>query len=818
MKPARPTSSPATTRADTLRWFGLFLVVAQLLTRATLATTTLPAWDLDPTIFPLATPALGPAGSMLIDAVVLLGAAVLFFSERSARRAIHPLWLIALAIGGASILLHGWWWQAIGSNAAHGTLGNQRIGSAWLAAIAAAVAILHAARDAAVRRTIAGVLLAFVVLLTLRGLQQVYIEHPITIKSFETNRERWLAAHGWLPDSPMAQAYIRRLRQPEATGWFALSNVYASFAGLGVAIAAAWLVTLRFRQNPQQSTPPPPPLALLAVLTLVAAGAATALADSKGGYAVAALALAFVATGVLIPDRFPIFRSKLSPLLGPICIFGVLAAVIVRGLIAERIGELSILFRWFYMQASARIFADHAATGVGPDGFQLAYLSAKNPLSPEEVTSPHSIILDWAATLGLAGLAWAALLIAFSLLIGRALLLSTRAHPDTSPPTPNPHTHRLALRAGMLTLAAATITASWIETPYITLDSAIVRMLGLLLGCTVVFGVIRTASTRGINVGLAAGALAMLAHAQIELAGSNVVSCGLFLIALAAAASAALTRAPQSTTRSAPAIAAAAACALAALFLLFAGVVPANRWERDLKAAAAIVEPIADMSERFAELQPDTPAATRDAYFREFGLLVGQTVQPNSASIQAAFEILDARLLPDAAATLLRAQNRFPDEWRVGREASRLYLRLADAAIRRGDAQAAAKFGGDAITSFSRNAKPPRDRARRDANPPRIRARALVWESLYRQGRTPAGLGTAVAQLKEAFQHDPHNLDVAVRLSKLSHELKLPDEARRWAIKALELDALTRLDRGVRGLSSQDRRELEAAAKPVPGG
>ena len=58
-----------------------------------------------------------------------------------------------------------------------------------------------------------------------------------------------------------------------------------------------------------------------------------------------------------------------------------------------------------------RVFGDHALTGVGPDGFQQAYLFAKNPLSPEEVSSPHSILFDWLSTLGVAGLAWGALLV-----------------------------------------------------------------------------------------------------------------------------------------------------------------------------------------------------------------------------------------------------------------------------------------------------------------------------------------------------------------------------------------------------------------------
>ncbi|HQR39835.1 MAG TPA: hypothetical protein PLF26_15715, partial [Blastocatellia bacterium] len=66
--------------------------------------------------------------------------------------------------------------------------------------------------------------------LAFRGIEQVFIEHPGTVENFKRNRDAILAAQGWPPDSAMARGYERRLMQAEATGWFGLSNVYASFA------------------------------------------------------------------------------------------------------------------------------------------------------------------------------------------------------------------------------------------------------------------------------------------------------------------------------------------------------------------------------------------------------------------------------------------------------------------------------------------------------------------------------------------------------------------------------------------------------------
>ena len=105
----------------------------------------------------------------------------------------------------------------------------------------------------------------------------------------------------------------------------------------------------------------------------------------------------------------------------PAIIAAALLAVIARGLVGERIGELSLLFRWFYMQGATHIFADHWLLGVGPADFKDAYMIAKPATSPEDVSSPHSILLDWVATLGLGGLAWCVLFLVWSSAAGRAL-------------------------------------------------------------------------------------------------------------------------------------------------------------------------------------------------------------------------------------------------------------------------------------------------------------------------------------------------------------------------------------------------------------
>lgn len=801
-------------RSGPLTWVALLFVLTPLLVRASFASTTLPGWDVDPLIFWPMTPAIGPGGSMLADAIVLLGIGLLFLGEARAGRRVGGWWLAGVAIGAAPAVLHGWWWQADGSWAAHGSLGNQRIGSAWTAAVLGAIAVLHAARDETVRRALVGVLAALVVLLSLRGLQQVYVEHPDTVRTFNANREKWLAAYGWAPDSPMAQAYIRRLMQPEATGWFALSNVYASFAGLGVGIAAGWLWGTFTRASPRGS--PAGTDRWIAAILLAASLAATYAADSKGGYAVAAVALGLVAAGKVARKRSGL--SRLGPWLGPVGIASVLAAVAARGFFGERLGELSILFRWFYMEAAARIFASDPLRGVGPDGFQLAYLTAKNPLSPEEVTSPHSVMLDWLSTLGIAGGAWCIVLLAISVRVGRALV--GPASDDPAGAEGGAGRARNAIRTGMLSLALATIVCSWLETPNLTPGGAAVRGGALALGCLLLATVSRSGRGSGIDLGLAAGALAMLAHAQIELTAVNVTACGVFLLALGAAGAAADNEAsavPGQRRSVAAGLAGAAGCFIAAAGLLIAGAVPALRWESDLKQAALAVQPLAEFADRLAALNEGSPSDERDRLFGDLAEATGRPVDPTPAGIRAAFEALEARLVPEAARLLERASGRYPDEWRVAREASRLHLRLADAASRRGDPVRAAEARRAVLGAFDPAGRVPPDPEVALRNAPRLRAEALALEALYRRGHASDGLSMAAARLEQAFGLDPYNTEIALRLFKLTRELGRSDASRQWAATCLRLDSFSRLDAGIRGLSSQDLRELQDAAGPDAG-
>src|SRR5262249_46234727 len=153
-----------------------------------------------------------------------------------------------------------------------------------------------------------------------------------------------------------------------------------------------------------------------------------------------------------------------------------LSALVLRGLVGERSGELSLLFRWFYISTAARIIAVHPVLGVGPAGFQDAYQLLKPAISPEEVTSPHSVLFDFTSTLGLFGVAFALLFLLWSARAGVTLLSGMAASGPTGSADSgaSPRSEAWSI---LFVAAVPTLISAWIEAPIATPDSTLMRLL-----------------------------------------------------------------------------------------------------------------------------------------------------------------------------------------------------------------------------------------------------------------------------------------------------------------------------------------------------
>ena len=856
---SRPTlTTPGHTAAvadrfgDVLLWLGVILTLLPQLLRATSNSTTFPFWDQDPLIYSISAPAFTPADSMLVDAATLLGAAMLL--ARAIRQRVPTnVSLMALAfIGAVAVVLHGWLVSPTGFSLAwtgNGSLGNQRIGASWLSAIVGAVAVWHAAQDLRVRRIFAGTLLGLIALFACYGIAQVYFIHAQTMADFKADPDKFLAAHGWSRDSSMAKSFVRRISQPEASAWFGLANVYATFAAAGFAAGLVLLLSvlpipqLRSSKSKGASSSeisnlkfqiPAAPLPLsqtlfLALFTLVCA-VALVLASSKGGTLAFVGALA-AAVALFILSRRPSSKGihTLAALVGLAAIIGPILLVLLRGRLGEHaLGEeRSLLFRSFYAEASVRIFTEHPILGVGPDGFQRAFTIAKPPLCPEEVQSPHCIPLDYLADLGILGLAWVLLLARFAIGAARNVMVSTSDIPHPTPDFSRNDT-RLLLALPVL----ATLLITFLETPYITPDVAVVRIGGLILWCLCAWAISRViADTLASRLALAAAALAALAHAQIDVVASLPLSAPIWLMLIAVAAS------PSSPALPTPAGGVAErnkagggmsslrllpiAITLALSLLIFATSISRTRpWQRHLEDAALTVRPIAEITERLnAITRPPVPGERAtdsiEAIARDLRMLTNNpSLQPTPPAINGAVLWMRTALLPRAADSLERAFTIYPDNRLPLREASRLHLQLAQIALdlHRPD-QARGHF--DRAISVLHILPSTADTIPNPSGP-ELQWLASILERRAETLSEPESLRRAIELRLRLTAVDPYNLDNALKLFRDYEILSDPGEARRWAAHTLELHDYTRLDRETRGLSPADLTSVQNATKSPP--
>ncbi len=811
------SGTPHDSAGDPLRWLGVGLMLAALAARALATGAELPGWDLDPTLVVAPISGIGPAWSFWLDVAAVLGAGLALLGEARAGRGVRPVPLALAAIGCAVVVWHGWLSPA-------GTFGDRRVGSAWGAAVLSGVACWHICRDERNRRVVAAVGLGLIAVLALKGAQDVLIAHPRTVEQFERERELLFAAQGWSPDSPMARSYERRLMQPEASGWFGLANVYASFAAasaVGMLVLAGG-AALRLRGKAEEGGRVSPAVAAAVALGLVAAIAALLLSDSKGGFIAAGAGVMAAGALVLVVRRArggaaPAWGAPAAAMVAALAVAGPLLLVVVRGLAGEELGDRSLLFRWFYLQAAARITAEHPLLGVGPDSFQGAYLAAKNPLSPEDVRSPHSLLADWGATLGMIGLvAWGLLWLGWVWGASRRPLsdalggITPKGEPHAPPLRPE-------LRAAGLVIAAATLLATFIDRSHATPDVAVVRFVGLLAWCAVAWGIVVAGrSALALSLALAGSALTLAAHAQIDVTPTLPASAGLMMVLIATAAAPAKAEnstEPHPTGRRWLVLAPGAAVVGLGLALGVTTAVPASRWGGMLAEAARLANPVAEAGHLLRAVQsaPDPQArrSAQQALLTHLSSHLGRRVEASGPAVDRALLELEVRHLTAAAEVLEAASALEPAEWRTRREASRLLLRAASAVRGAGDAAAAGRLMDHAV-ALARAGRP----GAGAAPPPGATEQAwlgLVYRTCHGLAPRPEHLRAAAGAYELAAGLDPYNASIAADLFEIHQELGEAQTSAEWGRRALRIDDLARLDVAGRAMPAERRAAIERA-------
>ncbi len=757
-----PTPTGTSTVTDPCRWFGTALILVGVCARALSPFSDLPHWDMDPLVVSSPSSGLGPAGLMALDVVIGVGAAMVLVATWLRR---EPVSRDAVGVVGcmiAAVAWHGW-----RSNV--GTIDDQYLGAAWCGGLVAAVALAQACRDERVRLGVGACLLGVIAGLCLKGLVQLGVEHPAMVEEFRRNKEAIFAAHRWAADSPMARSFERRVMQAEPTAWFALANVFGSLAAAG-AVALGALALECLRRNARS-------MAAWVGGAAGFCGLMGVLSGSKGSLVV--LALGIGVTGLVLARK----KCPKPPMLAAVvlaCIAAPIGAVIARSAVGERIGELSLLFRGMYWAGAARMIADQPFVGVGPGGFQSAFMLYKPALCPEDVRSAHNLFIDWTATLGLAGFAASMLVVAWTV---RAIV---GAHDDRDRPAPEIGPLRPPLRLALGVGAACTVLTAWLEMHASSALDAGVRVMLLGGWALVAWVVIRAGRIGPIRPALALGSLTLIVQSQVEVTATWPTSAPLALALLGAAAPSEIAWGappPHRGERVAAALAP-VLLVLASVALLVRGVMPALRWEHELGEAADLVAPLAELRGVPAQEQPAVLSAA-----------LRRQVPPDAASVEAARDELSRVRTTAAAESLERAWTHQPGDWRTGRELSRLLTALS--MLRGADPGLAARATGV---------------AERAASLPTRRSGAAVWAATVWQSIPAPDRMKADAWLLEARERDPYNPSLAYQLAQLAADTGRPDAARERAREALRLQDQARLDPVGRGLSDSQLARLRGWA------
>lgn len=425
-----------------------------------------PSFDVDPLAQPVPWFGLGPGGSALCSIWILLAGTLVLLGERFSGRGLDRglllLWLLPLV----PIVLHG------RADATAFWLGVD-----WFAAASVGVVLAHACRAPGVRSMVLAGFLGVLGMLVIRGAGQLLIEHPALVDYFNANREAMLAGFGWEPGSAKARLYERRLVQPEATGWFGLANLFSGLMAIGLVLGVgSLLATGGSRGGGDRDHAAGTPRTARWLLWLLAlAGFLVMLLVNGSKGAIGAVLLGLV-VGVA-PRLVPRLRDRGFRLAGVLSVAALaitLGAVLVRGLLgADALGgELSLLFRWQYLLGASSLIVQHPLIGIGPDGFQSAFLAVRPALSPEEPASVHNVIADWLVSLGVLGSTWICLLLLLAFRCGASRFIPGVVFPRQS-------------LLFLLAIAVAGYLAMSLEQGSLTPQLLLLRLLGVLVALVV---------------------------------------------------------------------------------------------------------------------------------------------------------------------------------------------------------------------------------------------------------------------------------------------------------------------------------------------
>jgi O-antigen ligase len=233
--------------------------------------------------------------------------------------------------------------------------------------------------------------------------EQLIAGNKVTIEQYEHDPQSMLDTLGIEPDTLQHFLFEHRLYASNVRGYFTTRNSAGSF--LLMSLFASMALFLDNIKNKKVGTLNPKMIFAYRVIIAIIFFSLI-LTKSKGAVIGLILAL-FLLSALFLFRKLPEVYKKITLVLCLLICFALGGILIRYGLAYGRLpGGNSMLVRWQYWHGSAKMYADHPWTGVGPGNFSNYYSHYKPAAALESVTDPHNFplsILTQYGPLGLIG-------------------------------------------------------------------------------------------------------------------------------------------------------------------------------------------------------------------------------------------------------------------------------------------------------------------------------------------------------------------------------------------------------------------------------
>lgn len=230
---------------------------------------------------------------------------------------------------------------------------------------------------------------------------QLFFSNKMTIEQYEQDPQSMLEPLGIEPGSLQQFMFEHRLYSGGVRGFFTTRNSAGSFALMAFAASVALFID---KLKDRKSDPAGRKYLLGCGLAAAVILLSLIMTRSKGAIAGLFLATAAFVVLLLLGDRLRPYRKVILAA----CTLLVVAGgwgLVRYGLSHGRLpGGNSMLVRWQYWHASAKMYADHPVAGVGPGNFTHYYPRYKPAAALESVADPHNFPLSLVAQYGPLGL------------------------------------------------------------------------------------------------------------------------------------------------------------------------------------------------------------------------------------------------------------------------------------------------------------------------------------------------------------------------------------------------------------------------------